>query len=388
MNPSACVFDPCGAYANTLSSRANSKNCEGCIYLRGQIEVLREMLGLPPTFVVQRPFVHEADAAARTTIPAPRREIAGDESNAYKDEPAITKRTAHAETQTREEKTIQRKRAISHVAKSAQTTRVMEVHATTLTENLTTNDHDTQTSIAQCVSVACGDDIVEDNVVRSVRVNDDQTQRCRFFFRWAIATATTDNKKRERAREALRSVIREVAMHTSRIRRCFATWFARILDRARAEYRLGKTLATWRKMLTYQRLIRLENREQEVQLLSDEYHMAIERNKDLTHLNEMLSLEADDMSGKAQDMQHTITELGRRLRISGDCIKSMQKGFEVKCNACHKRLLRFNSTATDTDVAMCAIEALEDFENEEDNQKLVQFTNAHLTHAVSAKLFP
>ncbi|KAK3255197.1 hypothetical protein CYMTET_35670 [Cymbomonas tetramitiformis] len=378
MNPSACAFDPRRSYVKTrdVLPCENFGKCEGCVYLQGQIEVLREMLGLPPTFLVQRPVVHDAPVATAALFTTPRDE----------------KRMAHAETQTR---VSEHKSGSTSASKGAQTTRVFQINASTATENPRATESGTQTSIEQSISVACGDDVAEHLVdseideAREKRAHAklDELHKCRGFFIWVGATRAAGSKCRERTRVIARSVVREITTDAAHKRRSLTAWFARILSRSRKEHRLGRILATWRKALTCQKLTQLETREKQVELKADEYYIAIERSKDLSHLNDLLAHEADEMSGKTQDMRHTISELSRRLRISGDCIKSMQKGFEVKCNACSKRLLRFNSAATDSDYAICAIEAVEDFENEDDNQRLVKFTNAHLTHAVSSKLF-
>ncbi|KAK3249563.1 hypothetical protein CYMTET_41009 [Cymbomonas tetramitiformis] len=187
--------------------------------------------------------------------------------------------------------------------------------------------------------------------------------------------------------DRVRKIVGASTVRKSRaVAKLFRDWFAIYLRGKQRTQRMSVALARWRGVHLREMTTNLQEKESNLYELEDDHHMTTEQNKDLALTVDGLRFELKEQENRLVNARASCTELLKRLRISGECIKAMQKGFVIHCNMCRKVMLRM--TGNDSCDSICSIQATEECDNEEDNAKILDFAHTHLTHATMANVIP
>ncbi|KAK3242552.1 hypothetical protein CYMTET_47711 [Cymbomonas tetramitiformis] len=163
-------------------------------------------------------------------------------------------------------------------------------------------------------------------------------------------------------------------------------WIGMLVTKSYKLCRIAYAFSRWKSGKLRTALAKIKEREIQMYEWEDDHHMTTERNKDLTLAIESLKFELQEQETRLANSRGTSAELLRRLKVSGECIKSMQKGFEIYCNKCRKTMLHMSETEDGT--SLYSIQTSEECEDESQHKQILDFTHMHLMQATMAELTP
>ncbi|KAK3285724.1 hypothetical protein CYMTET_3862 [Cymbomonas tetramitiformis] len=422
MNPEAIVFAPSERTneAPRIEFDCNTRlvECERYICsLQGQIQLLRELAGLPAiafahsysSYAYVRPVVYDVaqptvSASMCVNSPRPREGCGtafGDGLSARTDRspsansgldrpygpPSSPQQTPSADSVTRQRAAevqcgpkIALQKTVSVQCDTAGDASVCACTQTPAMRAPASADVGLQCAASpkasRCTSVQCDPLMV---------VTDDHNVVRRVLYGWKATLARHALSMVDENR--VRKLVGASTFRKSRVAtNLFQAWFGIVLRGKQRARRVSIALARWRGVCLQEMATKLRERESNLYDLEDDRHMTIEQNKDLVLTVDSLRFELKEQEGRLANTRASCTDLLKRLRVAGDCVKAMQKGFVIHCNMCRKVMLRM--TGDETGDSVCSIQATEECDNQEENEKILDFAHTHLTHATMTNLIP
>ncbi|KAK3234622.1 hypothetical protein CYMTET_55172 [Cymbomonas tetramitiformis] len=184
--------------------------------------------------------------------------------------------------------------------------------------------------------------------------------------------------------KSLLSAMRRAANTTSA---SFLAWRQQTFSSSHSRNLVSLYMAKWRGVIVASKEKSLRQLALGLRRKEDEQCMLELSNKDLRSTLEKKQADIEALRLELYTYHNVCSELKRRVKISGQCIRNMQKGFEIRCNECDKLLLDMTTVGNAPSVG-CLMQSYEDIQNEEHDRQLKDFAHAHLTNNISEDICP